>query len=128
MRVRVKMYRQDLLENHQELFVDTVGILKDDQLSYFENDKKTKHVITFKDDRVVIERYGDVSTFTTLCTNVKSECLIRSEDGDMVLQAETENITRTKDKWIVAYRVLSDRDVVLHQRIRWELSERIKKD
>ena len=128
MRVRVKMYRQDLLENHQELFVDTVGILKDDQLSYFENDKKTKHVITFKDDRVVIERYGDVSTFTTLCTNVKSECLIRSEYGDMVLQTETENITRTKDKWIVAYRVLSDRDVVLHQRIRWELSERIKKD
>ena len=123
MRIRVKMYRQDLLANQQELFVDTVGILKNDQLSYFENDRKTKHVITFKNDSVVMERHGDTASFTTLCMNVTNECLIHSEYGDMVLHAETENITKTKDKWIVTYRLLSGEEVVLYQTITWELSQ-----
>ena len=127
MRVRVKMYRRDLLANQQELFVDTVGILKNDQLSYFENDRKTKHVITFKNDNVVIERHGDTTSFTTLCTNVTNECLIHSEYGDMVLHAETKNITKTNDKWIVTYRLLSGEEVVLYQTITWELSHQNKK-
>lgn len=123
MRVHVKFTQYDLLENRSSVIADGNGILAGSRLMYLEKENPSaKNEILFEEGRIVLKRMADVSSETELLEGKPGMAKITSPYGEMYLETSLERSSCSEEVWEAVYRILSDGELVVYQRLVWEIS------
>ncbi|MDY3234664.1 MAG: DUF1934 family protein [Erysipelotrichaceae bacterium] len=123
MRVHVKFTQYDLLENRSSVIADGNGILSGSRLMYLEKENPSaKNEILFEEGRIVLKRMADVSSETELLEGKPGMAKVTSPYGEMYLETSLERFSCSEKVWEAVYRILSDGEPVVYQRLVWEIS------
>lgn len=123
MRVHVKFTQYDLLENRSSVIADGNGILSGNRLLYPEKENPScRNEILFEEERIVLKRSADVSSETQLLKGKPGMARVISPYGEMFLETMLERFCRSESVWEAVYRILSDGEPVVYQRLVWEIT------
>ena len=123
MRVHVRFTKYDLLENRSSVIADGNGILSGSRLMYLEKENPSaKNEILFEEGRIVLKRMADVSSETELLEGKPGMAKVTSPYGEMFLETMLERFRRSESVWEAVYRILSDGEPVVYQRLVWEIT------
>ena len=123
MKVTLKLISTDLESSKSQVLADTAALFDGRRLLYQEKDTKAKHQIIWGDDAVTIRREDEITSVTTLEKKGNGRTSIISEYGTMELDAVCEMILRTDTMWTVVYRIESQGETTLHQRLDWHITQ-----
>ncbi len=121
MKVKVRLIQKDLIDHTTNVIVDTVGLLKGSQLSYFEEDRSYKHTVVFEQDTITITRSGEFSSETSLIWGKNGKSKVRSPYGLMELSTKLCTFNKSDNRWIVNYQLLSGTEILSHMEMTWEI-------
>lgn len=121
MKVKVTLTAEDLISNKKTVLAEGAALYDGKRLLYKEKNTGAKHEITHTDEGLTIRRSGDVVSETFLPHHGQGTSSVISEYGTMQVDAICEYILINEDKWTVTYRIESQGDVSLHQRLEWHI-------
>ena len=122
MRITVKLIQHDLLEDKKQILLETNALYDGNTLRYREGNDGGSHQVYFGDDMISFERKADVHTQITLYDHKDGESIVDSQYGKMYMQTRLCHAERCDEYWSVEYQLLANDNVVLHQKLRWELT------
>ena len=120
MKVSLRMIRKDLLTNEEEVLLETEALLNGNRLLYRES-SDARQCVTFGSD-IVLERHSDITSRTVLKPHERGLSTIDSQYGTMEIETELVSFYRNENEWMAEYRLLSGKEVILHQRIVWQIA------
>jgi hypothetical protein len=122
MMIHISLTQLDMLEGKETLLADGTGDLKGDKLVYRELEAPGYlHEVTFTDREIVLKRKAEITSITKLTPMRPSESVVESPFGVMRLETRLNSWLKNDDCWSVEYQVLSGSDIVLHQRLTWNI-------
>ena len=125
MKVRVKAYSKDFINNEKMIIKDGIAYLfNDNHLSYLEDlgDIGVRHEIVLNNDEVMLKRSGNFQSVTSLKLNEYRESIVKSMYGELRFDSFLKKIEKSDDKWCIEYMLFNDKDLITHVEIVWELS------
>ena len=122
MRITVKLIQHDLLEDKKQILLETNALYDGNTLRYREGNDGGSHQVYFGDDMISFERKADVHTQITLYDHKDGESIVDSQYGKMYMQIRLCHAEKCDEYWSVEYQLLANDNVVLHQKLRWELT------
>lgn len=122
MRITVKLIQHDLLEDKKQILLETNALYDGNTLRYREGNDGGSHQVYFGDDMISFERKADVHTQITLYDHKDGESIVDSQYGKMYMQTRLCHAEKCNEYWSVEYQLLANDNVVLHQKLRWELT------
>ena len=122
MRITVKLIQHDLLEDKKQILLETNALYDRNTLRYREGNDGGSHQVYFGDDMISFERKADVHTQITLYDHKDGESIVDSQYGKMYMQTRLCHAEKCDEYWSVEYQLLANDNVVLHQKLRWELT------
>ena len=122
MRITVKLIQHDLLEDKKQILLETNALYDGNTLRYHEGSDGGSHQVYFGDDMISFERKADVHTKITLFDDKDGESVVDSQYGKMYMQTRLCHAEKCDEYWSVEYQLLSNDNVVLHQKLCWELT------
>ena len=122
MRISVKLIQYDLLEDKKQILLETNALYDGNTLRYREGNDGGSHQVYFGDDMISFERKADVHTQITLYDHKDGESIVDSQYGKMYMQTRLCHAEKCDEYWSVEYQLLANDNVVLHQKLRWELT------
>ena len=114
MRITVKLIQHDLLEDKKQILLETNALYDGNILRYREGNDG--------DDMISFERKADVHTQITLYDHKDGESIVDSQYGKMYMQTRLCHAEKCDEYWSVEYQLLANDNVVLHQKLCWELT------
>ena len=122
MRVNMSLEQHDLLTNKKSTLAKGKGILKGNELTYFEecDGKNVKHEVIFAEDTCMFKLFGDVKSMVELKKDGTGVASVDSVYGVMQLKASVQELQKEEGKWLVTYSILDGTKVVLKQRLEWK--------
>ena len=123
MKVGLKLFSVNLDTDESQLLADCAALFDGRRLLYQEKDTGAKHQITLSDECLKIQRNADVTSITALRKDGGGNTRIISEYGVMELDAVCEYMHVSDTLWSVVYRIESQGEVTLHQRLEWHISQ-----
>lgn len=123
MKVGLKLFSVNLDTNESQVLADCAALFDGKRLLYQEKDTGAKHQITLSDECLTIQRSADVTSITSLQKDGGGNTRIISEYGVMELDAVCEYMHVSDTLWSVVYRIESQGEVTLHQRLEWHISQ-----
>lgn len=122
MRITVKLIQHDLMEDKKQILLETNALYDGNTLRYREGNDGGSHQVYFGDDMISFERKADVHTQITLYDHKDGESIVDSQYGKMYMQTRLCHAEKCDEYWSVEYQLLANDNVVLHQKLRWELT------
>lgn len=123
MKVHVCFVQNDVLNHETKTAADGVGLLNEDHLLYFEDDKKAKHAITFTSEGVILERIAEVSSRTILRYGEQGECSVNSPYGAMHFTSQLQFSEKRDSCWKVHYSIFSEEEKVSEMELEWKFEK-----
>ena len=120
MRITVKLIQHDLLEDKKQILLETNALYDGNTLRYREENEGGSHQVYFGDDCISFERKADVHTKITLFDDKDGESVVNSQYGKMYMQTRLCHAEKCDAYWSVEYQLIMNKEVVLHQNLRWE--------
>ena len=120
MRITVKLIQHDLLEDKKQILLETNALYDGNTLRYREENEGGSHQVYFGDDYISFERKADVHTKITLFDDKDGESVVDSQYGKMYMQTRLCHAEKCDAYWRVEYQLIMNKEVVLHQNLRWE--------
>ena len=120
MRITVKLIQHDLLEDKKQILLETNALYDGNTLRYREENERESHQVYFGDDCISFERKADVHTKITLFDDKDGESVVDSQYGKMYMQTRLCHAEKCDAYWSVEYQLIMNKEVVLHQNLRWE--------
>ena len=120
MRISVKLIQYDLLEDKKQILLETNALYDGNTLRYREGNDGGFHQVYFGDDLISFERKADVHTKITLFDDKNGESTVDSQYGKMYMHTKLCHAERCDEYWSVEYQLISNDEVILHQKLRWE--------
>ena len=120
MRITVKLIQHDLLEDKKQILLETNALYDGNTLRYREENEGGSHRVYFGDDYISFERKADVHTKITLFDDKDGESVVDSQYGKMYMQTRLCHAEKCDAYWSVEYQLIMNKEVVLHQNLRWE--------
>ena len=120
MRITVKLIQHDLLEDKKQILLETNALYDGNTLRYREENEGGLHLVYFGDDYISFERKADVHTKITLFDDKDGESVVDSQYGKMYMQTRLCHAEKCDAYWSVEYQLIMNKEVVLHQNLRWE--------
>jgi len=120
MRITVKLIQHDLLEDKKQILLETNALYDGNTLRYREENEGGSHQVYFGDDMISFERKADVHTKITLFDDKDGESVVDSQYGKMYMQTRLCHAEKCDAYWSVEYQLIMNKEVVLHQNLRWE--------
>ena len=71
---------------------------------------------------ISFERKADVHTKITLFDDKNGESTVDSQYGKMYMHTKLCHAERCDEYWSVEYQLISNDEVILHQKLRWEFT------
>ena len=122
MRISVKLIQYDLLEDKKQILLETNAVDDGNTLRYREGNAGGLHQVYFGDDLISFERKADVHTKITLFDDKNGESTVDSQYGKMYMHTRLCHAERCDEYWSVEYQLISNDEVILHQKLRWEFT------
>ena len=122
MRITVKLIQHDLLEDKKQILLETNALYDGNTLRYREENERGSHQVYFGDDCISFERKADVHTKITLFDDKDGESVVNSQYGKMYMQTRLCHAEKCDAYWSVEYQLIMNKEVVLHQNLRWEFT------
>ena len=122
MRISVKLTQHDLLEDKKQILLETNALYDGNTLRYREGNDGGVHQVYFGDDLISFERKADVHTKITLYDNRDGESTVDSQYGQMYMQTRLCHAEKCDEYWSVEYQLMSNDEVILHQKLCWEFT------
>ena len=122
MRISVKLIQYDLLEDKKQILLETNALYDGNTLRYREGNDGGFHQVYFGDDLISFERKADVHTKITLFDDKNGESTVDSQYGKMYMHTRLCHAERCDEYWSVEYQLISNDEVILQQKLRWELN------
>ena len=122
MRISVKLIQYDLLEDMKQILLETNALYDGNTLRYREGNDGGFHQVYFGDDLISFERKADVHTKITLFDDKNGESNVDSQYGKMYMHTRLCHAERCDEYWSVEYQLISNDEVILHQKLRWEFT------
>lgn len=122
MRISVKLIQYDLLEDKKQILLETNALYDENTLRYREGNDGGFHQVYFGDDLISFERKADVHTKITLFDDKNGESTVDSQYGKMYMHTRLCHAERCDEYWSVEYQLISNDEVILHQKLRWEFT------
>lgn len=122
MRISVKLIQYDLLEDMKQILLETNALYDGNTLRYREGNDGGFHQVYFGDDLISFERKADVHTKITLFDDKNGESTVDSQYGKMYMHTRLCHAERCDEYWSVEYQLISNDEVILHQKLRWEFA------
>ena len=122
MRITVKLIQHDLLEDKKQILLETNALYDGNTLRYREENEGGSHQVYFGDDCISFERKADVHTKITLFDDKDGESVVDSQYGKMYMQTRLCHAEKCDTYWSVEYQLIMNKEVVLHQNLRWEFT------
>ena len=122
MRITVKLIQHDLLEDKKQILLETNALYDGNTLRYREGNEGGSHQVYFGDDCISFERKADVHTKITLFDDKDGESVVDSQYGKMYMQTRLCHAEKCDAYWSVEYQLIMNKEVVLHQNLRWEFT------
>lgn len=122
MRISVKLIQYDLLEDKKQILLETNALYDGNTLRYREGNDGGFHQVYFGDDLISFERKADVHTKITLFDDKNGESTVDSQYGKMYMHTRLCHVERCDEYWSVEYQLISNDEVILHQKLRWEFN------
>lgn len=122
MRISVKLIQYDLLEDMKQILLETNALYDGNTLHYREGNDGGFHQVYFGDDLISFERKADVHTKITLFDDKNGESTVDSQYGKMYMHTRLCHAERCDEYWSVEYQLISNDEVILHQKLRWEFT------
>ena len=122
MRITVKLIQHDLLEDKKQILLETNALYDGNTLRYREENEGGSHQVYFGDDCISFERKADVHTKITLFDDKDGESVVDSQYGKMYMQTRLCHAEKCDAYWSVEYQLIMNKEVVLHQNLRWEFT------
>ena len=122
MRISVKLIQYDLLEDKKQILLETNALYDGNTLRYREGNDGGFHQVYFGDDLISFERKADVHTKITLFDDKNGESTVDSQYGKMYMHTRLCHAERYDEYWSVEYQLISNDEVILHQKLRWEFT------
>ena len=122
MRISVKLIQYDLLEDKKQILLETNALYDGNTLRYREGNDGGFHQVYFGDDLSSFERKADVHTKITLFDDKNGESTVDSQYGKMYMHTRLCHAERYDEYWSVEYQLISNDEVILHQKLRWEFT------
>lgn len=122
MKVGLKLFSVNLDTDESQLLADCAALFDGRRLLYQEKDTGARHQIILSEGCMQIRRDADVTSVTTLYKKGSGNTQILSEYGVMELDAVCEYMHVSDTLWSVVYRIESQGEVTLHQRLEWHIS------
>lgn len=122
MRISVKLIQYDLLEDKKQILLETNALYDGNTLRYREENDGGFHKVYFGDDLISFERKADVHTKITLFDDKNGESTVDSQYGKMYMHTRLCHAERCDEYWSVEYQLISNDEVILHQKLRWEFT------
>ncbi len=122
MRISVKLIQYDLLEDKKQILLETNALYDGNTLRYREGNDGGFHQVYFGDDLISFERKADVHTKITLFDDKNGESTVDSQYGKMYMHTRLCRAERCDEYWSVEYQLISNDEVILHQKLRWEFT------
>ena len=122
MRITVKLIQHDLLEDKKQILLETNALYDGNTLRYREENERESHQVYFGDDCISFERKADVHTKITLFDDKDGESVVDSQYGKMYMQTRLCHAEKCDAYWSVEYQLIMNKEVVLHQNLRWEFT------
>jgi len=110
------------LEDKKQILLETNALYDGNTLRYREGNDGGSHQVYFGDDMISFERKADVHTQITLYDHKDGESIVDSQYGKMYMQTRLCHAEKCDEYWSVEYQLLANDNVVLHQKLRWELT------
>lgn len=123
MKVGLKLFSVNLDTDESQLLADCAALFDGRRLLYQEKDTGARHQIILSEGCMQIRRDADVTSVTTLYKKGRGNTQILSEYGVMELDAVCEYMHVSDTLWSVVYRIESQGEVTLHQRLEWHISQ-----
>ena len=120
MRITVKLIQHDLLEDKKQILLETNALYDGNTLRYREENEGGSHQVYFGYDYISFERKADVHTKITLFDDKDGESVVDSQYGKMYMQTRLCHAEKCDAYWSVEYQLIMNKEVVLHQNLRWE--------
>ena len=122
MRISVKLIQYDLLEDKKQILLETNALYDGNTLRYREGNDGGFHQVYFGDDLISFECKADVHTKITLFDDKNGESTVDSQYGKMYMHTRLCHAERCDEYWSVEYQLISNDEVILHQKLRWEFT------
>ena len=122
MRITVKLIQHDLLEDKKQILLETNALYDGNTLRYREGNDGGSHQVYFGDDMISFERKADVHTQIPLYDHEDGDSIVHSQYGKMYMQTRLCHAEKCDEYWSVEYQLLANDNVVLHQKLCWELT------
>ena len=122
MRISVKLIQYDLLEDKKQILLETNALYDGNTLRYREGNDGGFHQVYFGDDLISFERKADVHTKITLFDDKNGESTVDSQYGKMYMHTRLCHAERCDEYWSVESQLISNDEVILHQKLRWEFT------
>lgn len=123
MKVKVTLIAEDLNAGKKTTLAEGVALYDGKRLLYKEKDTTARHEIIQDHNGLTIKRSGDVISNTFLPYQGQGTSSVISEYGTMEVDAIAEHISVNENMWTVTYRIESQGDVTLHQRLEWHIDK-----
>lgn len=123
MKVKVTLIAEDLNAGKKTKLAEGAALYDGKRLLYKEKDTAARHEIIQDHNGLTIKRNGDVISNTFLPYQGQGTSSVISEYGTMEVDAIAEHISVNENMWTVTYRIESQGDVTLHQRLEWHIDK-----
>lgn len=110
------------MEDKKQILLETNALYDGNTLRYREGNDGGSHQVYFGDDMISFERKADVHTQITLYDHKDGESIVDSQYGKMYMQTRLCHAEKCDEYWSVEYQLLANDNVVLHQKLCWELT------
>jgi uncharacterized beta-barrel protein YwiB (DUF1934 family) len=123
MRVHVCFIQNDLMNHETNVVCDGIGLLNDGALRYQEDGTKAIHLVTFKEEEIILERKADVCSRTVLKEKEDGECIVTSPYGVMHFTAKLQFRKQNEAEWKVHYILFSDTEPIAEMELEWKIKQ-----
>ena len=110
------------MEDKKQILLETNALYDGNTLRYREGNDGGFHQVYFGDDLISFERKADVHTKITLFDDKNGESTVDSQYGKMYMHTRLCHAERCDEYWSVEYQLISNDEVILHQKLRWEFT------
>lgn len=127
MKGHVVLRQKDLMDQSESVVADGPCLFDGARLLYMEPDG-AKHVVCFRDDRVEIERSGQVRTRLFLSRKETGKCVVESDYGVMEMAAVLAGYQWNGRLAFVEYALKTGDEIVARKQMQWEVSIPLDKE
>ncbi|MCI5722978.1 MAG: DUF1934 domain-containing protein [Erysipelotrichaceae bacterium] len=120
--IKVKLTQYDLLDDKNEVLLESKAIYDKTSLKYIEDSTHAKHEIYFEDDHIILNRNADIQANIVLHDSKLGEGIVDSPYGRMTMQTKLIQAQKCDEYWMIEYQLLMNDEIVLHRQLRWNFT------